>query len=303
MKRLMLVLGLAVPSCSADSGPPPVPALPDMPGSNCGGSAADPAAAKTLDGYLSTLPEQPQGELRSTIIDTILRACEVFRPSQNSNFKREYCWAHLAAAAAQESTFTPALLVEDGYGKRTVEGQKADDPTVGLTQIRFSSAVHDVAVFGKLESLACVGCTLPQSILDHVKEQGDSTYWAVVGPRQNLATMQSVRCNLGIGAWNYYVPATGNGNPSKPTYSYEYCGGKGTAANLVTGMRSYLSGPSGGNGVLGSMVGVDALKTTDNNSYQYVTQIKTWFDAMVGAVPSEHPFLLLVTPEPNRYCK
>jgi hypothetical protein len=304
MKLLLLAVALSALAC-IDNSPTPVPAEPSVPGSTCGGSAAEPNAAKTVDGYLSTLPEPPKGDLRATLIDAILRACEVFRPTSNPKYTREHCWAHLAAAAAKESTFTPTLIVEDGYGKRKVEGQKADDPTVGLTQIRFSSAVHDMVVFGKLDSLTCIGCTFPASILEHVKEQGDSLYWAVTGPRQNLATMQSVQCNIGIGAWNYYVPASGNGNTAKPTYSYEYCGGKGTAANLVTGLRSYLNGPSGGNGVITTMAGVDALNGSDNNSYKYVTQIKTWFDAAVGVgVPSgTHPFFEALSPEPTRYCR
>jgi hypothetical protein len=309
MKPTLLTAALGLVACSDASGStvpagPPIPVVPSTPGSTCGGSTAEPNAAKTLDGYLSTLPEPPKGELRPAITDAILRACEVFRPTSNAKFTREHCWAHLAAAAAKESTFTPTLIVEDNYGKRTVEGQKADDPTVGLTQIRFSSAVHDVAVFGKLDGLACIGCTLPQSILEHVKEQGDSLYWAVTGPRQNLATMQSVQCNIGIGAWNYYVPASGNGNPAKPTYSYQYCDGKGTGANLVTGLRSYLNGPNGGNGVLGSMAAIDALQASDNNSYKYVTQIKTWFDAMVSApTTGSHPFFEGFSPEPTRYCR
>ena len=105
--------------------------------------------------------------------------------------------------------------------------ETADNPTIGLLQIRFSSTVHDFAAQGPQDRLACVGCTFPSTFATHASESGDSDFWAVSGPTQNLTLMESVACNVGMGAWYYYTYATGNGNPSKVTYLAQYCAGQG----------------------------------------------------------------------------
>jgi hypothetical protein len=118
-----------------------------------------------------------------------------------------------------------------------------------------------------------------------------------------MSVMQNAACNVGLGAWYYYLNATGNGNPSAATYLAGYCSGKGTAANLVTGLRSHLEGPSGGKGVIADMNGVNALQATDSGAYQYVTNIKTWFDSMIGPVSGTHPFFVRLAPNVPEYCR
>jgi hypothetical protein len=115
--------------------------------------------------------------------------------------------------------------------------------------------------------------------------------------------MQSIACNVGIGAWYYYVNATGNGDAASGTQASAYCAGRGTAANLVTGLRSFLRGYIVGRGVIPDMNGVNALQSTDSGSYQYVTTIKTMFDNMVGPVAGTHPFFVSLVPNPTQYCR
>jgi hypothetical protein len=277
-------------------------------GSACSGSAADPAAATTISGYLDTLPYgNPTGTERSQIIDAILRSCYEFGPpSTDTGWQPQYCWAHLVAAIEKESSYGASEDVLDSYGMRavTVNGasETADDPTIGLLQIRFSSTVHDFAAQGPQDRLACIGCTFPSTFASHQSESGDSDFWAVSGPPQNLALMESVACNVGMGAWYYYTYATGNGNPTKVTYLSQYCSGQGTAANLITGLRSHLEGPAAANGVVADMAALSALQTSDNNAYSYVTTIMGWFDKMVGTVSGTHPFFIPLAPQVIQYC-
>jgi len=274
----------------------------------CSGSTADPIGAATVSGYLDTLPYgNPTGTERSQIIDTILKSCDEFGPpSSDTGWQPQYCWAHLVAAIEKESSYGASEDVLDTYGMRavTVNGasETANDPTIGLLQIRFSSTVHDFAAQGPQDRLACVGCTFPATFASHKSESGDSDFWAVSGPGQNLALMESVACNVGMGAWYYYTYATGNGNPAQVTTLAQYCGGQGTAANLITGLRSHLEGPAAANGVVADMTALSALQTSDNNAYKYVTSIKTWFDTMVGTVSGRHPFFIPLAPQIVQYC-
>ena len=244
----------------------------------------------------------PSGALRAQIIDAIIRSCEAFGPPPaiDPGWQRNYCWAHLVSAILKESGYDAAQTTPDSYGKRSTSAGQANDPTVGLLQVRFSSTVHDYVEQGPLESLACVGCTFPAGFAAHATESGDSAFWAVSGPTQNLATMRDVACNVGLGAWYYYLNATANGKPSAATYLSAYCGGQGTKGNLVTGLRSHLEGPDGGKGVLTSM---SALQSADSGGYQYVAAIKTPFDSMVGAVSGTHPFFIPLLPNASQYCR
>jgi hypothetical protein len=276
--------------------------------SACSGSTDDPAAAATISGYLDTLPySDPTGTERSQVIDAIIKACVEFGPPPtDTGWQPQYCWAHLVAAIEKESSYGQTEDVLDSYGKRTVTvggaSEAADDPTIGLLQIRFSSTVHDFAAEGPQDRLSCVGCTFPSTFASHASESGDSDFWAVSGPTQNLALMESVACNVGMGAWYYYTYATGNGNPSKVTYLAQYCQGQGTEANLITGLRSHLEGPAAANGVVADMSALTALMTSDSNAYSYVTTIKGWFDKMVGAVSGTHPFFIPLAPSTAQYC-
>jgi hypothetical protein len=115
--------------------------------------------------------------------------------------------------------------------------------------------------------------------------------------------MQNRACNVALGAWYYYLNATANGKPSAPTLLSAYCSGQGTSGNLVTGLLSHLKGPQSGKGVVADMNGVKALQSTDSTAYQYVTTIKTWFDAMIGPVSGTHPFFIKLAPNSTQYCR
>jgi hypothetical protein len=254
-----------------------------------------------VSGYIDTLPYAPPNDAkRAAVVDAILKTCELFAPPASTGFQKKHCYAHLAAAIHKESTYDAAVLVADAYSTRAIGSAKAVDPTVGLLQIRFSSTVHDFAEHGPLDALACVGCTLPAEAVSRVDESGDSAFWAVSGPTRHMAVMTTPACNVPLGAWYYYVNATGNGGASWTTYIDGYCGGSGTAANLVTGLRSHLNGPSGGHGIVTDL---STLKNTDYGGYQYASAIKGWFDGMLGPSAGTHPFFLALSPAPSAYCR
>ncbi len=274
--------------------------------SGCGGSAADPAAAATVSGYMDKLPfNNPSGAKRTAIIDAILKSCEVFGATvaKDPGWDRKYCWAHLTAGINKESGYNPDSVMPDSYGTRTTAAGKANDPTVGLLQIRFSSTVRDFVTLGNTTSLSCVGCTFPAAFATHKNESGDSAFWAVSGPQQNLAMMKDVACNVALGSWYYYYNATSNGKASAPTYLSAYCGGGGTTGNLITGLLSHLQGPESGKGVIGNPAQLNALQGSNNGAYQYVTQIKSQFDAMVGTISGNHPFFVPLVPNKSQYCQ
>ncbi len=276
----------------------------------CSGSASDPGGAATIGGYLDTLPYgDPTGTERAQVIDAIIKSCYEFGPpATDTGWLPQHCWAHLVAAIEKESSYNQTENVLDTYGKRTVTvsgaSETADDPTIGLLQIRFSSTVHDFEAQGPQDRLACVGCTFPSTFASHASESGDSDFWAVSGPTQNLSLMESVPCNVGMGAWYYYTYATGNGNPGKVTYLSQYCAGQGTGANLITGLRSHLEGPASAYGVVPNVTSLDALMTSDSNAYDYVSTIMGWFDKMEGitSVTDSHPFFIPLGPNPVQYC-
>ena len=280
-----------------DAGPP----------SQCVGAAQDPGAATTVSSYIDKLTgvTKPTGAARDQIVDAIIKSCHVFSPptAKNPGWERKHCWAHLVSAIAKESSYNKDSVVSDSYAKRMIGGVQANDPTVGLLQIRFSSAVRNYAVIGDLENLSCVGCTIPATLISHKAEAGSTPYWAVTGPSQNLAFTKSVACNVGIGAWYYYVNATSNGKPNAVTFVGSYCAGQGTAANLVTGLRSYVRGPDVGFGVIPDINGVNALQGTDATVYNYITAIKASFDSMIPVAGGKHPFFLTLSPNPTQYCR
>jgi hypothetical protein len=297
---------LTLAGCGADE--PRDPAgdlLAQAGGSTCSGSTSDPAAAASISAFMDTLPYgAPESPLRDAIIDAIIRACHQFAPAASGpGWKTEYCHAHLASAINKESTYDPELVVTDDYATRSVDGERASDPTVGLLQIRYSSTVHDYVANAPLETLACIGCRVPPSVEAHAGEPGDSPYWAVTGPSANMSLMQSVACNVGLGAYYYYMNATGNGAQAKPTYADGYCRGQGASGNLVTGLLSHLEGPSRGRGVLADMAAVEAGKESRPGAHEYVTTIKGWFDAMIPEPGNTHPFFIPLEPAPGRFCR
>lgn len=274
-------------SPSADGGA--APTTPSTGGALCATAASDPTAAATVGSYLDKIRSgAPTGSLRTQVIDAVVRACDAFAPT-GAGWQRRYCWAHLTSEILKESTFRPTVSVTDAYATRAIGSQTANDPTVGLMQIRFSSVVHDFVAKGPADRLACIGCTLPSSLTAHVSETGNSSFWAVTGPSANRDLVEDVACNIGFGAWYVYLNATGNGSASKPTYVADYCAGQGTAANLVTGLRTFLEGPSAVHGFV------------EGNSY--VSAIKSTFDTMVGTVTGTHPFYLTLSPSRSTYCR
>lgn len=257
-----------------------------------------------IDGYMKKLPSPPPaGTTRTEAIDAMLKTCVAFGPPAGTQgWKPEYCWAHLVAAISKESGYSATASVKDSYATRNVGGMTANDPTVGLLQIRYSSTVHDMVQLGSVDRLSCAGCPIPANVMSHAAD-GDA-YWAVSGPPQNTALMTNVACNVAMGAWYYYQNATGNGRAAKVTYTDEYCKGGGTAANLVTGLMSHLLGPDGGKGVqVASDTQLMALKNTNGGAFGYVSEIKGNWDKMVGPVTGTHPFYLLLKPSPPQYCK
>jgi hypothetical protein len=270
----------------------------------CIGSAEDPAAATTVSGFIDKLTgTKPTGTLRTQVIDAIIKSCHVFGPRSATGWKPEYCWAHLVSAISKESSYNATVAVVDAYAKRPIGAQTANDPVVGLLQVRFSSTVNGYVNLGNIAALSCVGCTFPASVTAHKGEAGSSPYWAVTGPTQNLALMQSAQCNVGLGAWYYYLHASGNGNPAKATYVEPYCKGQGTAGNLITGLRSHLEGSETGRGVIADQAALNALQGTNANAYSYVNAIKTSFDKMIPAPSGKHPFFITLAPNPSQYCE
>lgn len=271
----------------------------------CSGTAADPAGAATIDGYIATLPNQkPTGASKDAIIDAVLKSCAAYGPPLTTpGWAKEYCWALLVAGMSKESAYNENLSIKDSYGSRQIGGQAANDPTVGLLQIRFSSTVHDMEQQGNTDSLTCIGCTFPTSFASHRTQAGDSTFWAVTGPSQNAALMKQIECNVGLGSWYYFVNATANGNPTKETYLQPYCAGGGTAGNVVTGLFSHYAGPSGGKGFISNMAGINALQSSNNGAYQYISLIKGMFDVMIGPVAGTHPFFIKLSPNAPQYCR
>jgi hypothetical protein len=285
-----------------------IPFDPDSGEVDSGGACApdDPTAVARVDGYMDKLQNPPPaGAVRDEAAAAIVKACEVFGPSPSANagFKKEHCYAHLVASISKESGYNAKVTVKDGYATRSVGGMTANDPVVGLLQIRFSSTVHEMVALGALDRLACVGCPIPASVTQHASEAGNSAFWAVSGPSQNMSLMQNVACNVGMGAWYYYVASQGNGKASAVTYPDQYCGGAGTGGNVITGLLSHLNGFEGGRGLVANQAALSALQGTNPGGYGYVTEIKTSFDAMIGPVSGTHPFFLKLAPEPSRHCK
>jgi len=185
-----------------------------------------------------------------------------------------------------ESSYNPSASNLDDYGRRSLSaGGTANDPVVGLLQIRFSSTVQDYNYYGPLDKMAAIGCSWPAELSGHAT---DETFWATSGGTTYLAFMQDVACNIGLATWYYFVNATGNGG-STATYAYQYCQGQGTAGTLVIGLLSHLQGP-------GFARPADASNT-------YVTGIKGRFTSLLGGtLPSPDPFTQSLSPEPSKYC-
>jgi hypothetical protein len=274
-----------------------------------GGTPANPNAVATVTGWFNNMDIIPSwatknmGTQRDLIINTIVKTCEQFGPPAASNpgWKPEYCWAHLTGAMLKESSYLPTLNDtemspgRDQYSVRLLpSGKTAYDPTIGLLQIRFSSTVKDYNQFGPRAAMTAIGCAFPD--LGHLTEDGNSDFWAATGAKANMAMMTSVPCNVALGAWYYYINATGQGTPNRTIYVYQYCmaacgSSCPTAATLTVGLLSHLNGPSG-------------AYRTDSGSLSYVSAIKSTFQQCLGGtLPSPDPFTVKLNPARAQYCQ
>jgi hypothetical protein len=273
------------------------------------GMPADPDGVATVTRWFSDeniIPSwatKNMGSQRDAIISALVKTCAAFGPPAASNpgWKQEYCWAHLTGAMLKESSYTPTLNDtetspgRDQYSVRMLpSGKTAYDPTIGLLQIRFSSTVKDYNQYGPRAAMTTVGCNFPD--LGHTTEDGNSDFWAATGAKANMALMTSVPCNIALGAWYYYVNATGQGTPGRTVYVYQYCTpGCGqncpTAATLTVGLLSHLNGPSG-------------AYSTDPGSLSYVNDIKATFQKCLGGtLPNPDPFNVKLSPARSQYCQ
>jgi len=244
-----------------------------------------------VESWFTQLPygQNNIGSNQALYASAIVNACTEFGPPSSENQSgwpgtwQEYCEAIVAAGILKESSYDSKSVVNDSYG--TQNG--ANDPTVGLLQIRFSSTVHDYAYYGPLPKMAAVGCAFPDF---SAHANGDMTFWRGSGGMQPyLSFMQSIPCNVALGAWYYFMNATGNGG-SSAVYAAQYCAGMGVAGDVVIGLLSHLLGPAG------------AHPPDPSNSY--VTGIKQLFTTFIGGtLPSPDPFTVALSPMVSQYCK
>ncbi len=268
-------------------------------GTSSNGDAAQPApdastmeAMNTISGWMDAcLPYgNPTGTFRTAVLQAIVDACDAFGPPEGTNpgWKKQYCWAHMMGAILSESSYQVDTIAEPGQ-----------DPTVGLTQIRFSSVVCGLYTGGPRAVLEAMGCTFPADLADHASEACySSTFWQTTGgDAAHTAFMETVPCNVGMGTWAYYLFATAGGDSATTQYQDAICAGKGQSADLATGLCSYLEGPSHTFADITSMSDVPAGATG------YVTKIKGLMDCALGTVSGTHPLFISLTPNPPQYCK
>jgi hypothetical protein len=246
----------------------------------------------------------PAGNAFNRLACSIAMSCVEFAPME-ANWLRK-CEAVITSAIVAESSYNPSSVVTDSYATRTVSGVTANDPTVGLLQIRFSSTVHDYNYSGPMAKIAAIGCSWPSAL---TSQADTATFWATAGGTTYLSFMQDVACNIGLAAWYYFYNATGNGGSSAVWVS-QYCQGQGVAGNMVVGLLSHLQG------------GSYTRPADANNAYPWGIECCACgnpsgctcngctgrFAAFMGigtsaSRPSPDPFLEVLQPEPSKYCK
>jgi hypothetical protein len=247
---------------------------------NCtGATAAEIARVQTwLTDETSGLPDYAYANIQQhfgtpqkleALACSIAASCAAFAPSEDNWL--EYCEAVITSAIVAESSYDPTEVVLDSYGTRDVNGTTANDPTVGLLQIRFSSTVNDFNYFGPLSKLTAIGCAWPAELPSHAD---DATFWATAGGTTYASWMQTPACNIA----------------QTPIYTYQYCNGEGIAGNMVVGLLSHLQGPG--------------FPRPPDATNPYVTGIKSRFVALLGGtLPSPDPFTVALAPEVTKYCK
>jgi hypothetical protein len=254
--------------------------------------------------YSNIVKNFPAGAGFDRLACSIAMSCVEFAPMETDWLRK--CEAVLTSAIVAESSYTPTSVVMDTYSTRSVGGVTANDPTVGLLQIRFSSTVHDYNYFGSPPKMAAIGCAWPTALTTQADTQ---TFWATAGGTTYLSFMQDVACNIGLASWYYFYNATGNGG-TNAVYISNYCGGSGIAGTMVVGLLSHLMGPA------------FARPADANNAYPWgieccpggnpsvttCTGCTGRFAAFMGigttaARPSPDPFQEQLVPEVTKYCK
>jgi len=245
-----------------------------------------------LEGYAYTNIDQyfPVGAARNRLVDSIVGACAAFAP-RLPNWPM-YCEAIETSEIVSESSYVPGnptpgppstpSVNYDSYG--TQNG--ANDPTVGLLQVRFSSTVHDYNYYGPLATIEAIGCNWPSALTT----QADvASFWTTQGGTVTYLTfMEDPACNIPLAAWYVYMNATGNGG-ANAVYAANYCAGDGVAGNVVVGLLSYLEGPG------------FTRPADPNNSYP--AGIKTRFAKLLSGLPSPDPFGVTLSPDVSEYCR
>ena len=250
----------------------------------------------------------PAGVAFNQLACSIAASCKEFAPNE-TNWVRK-CEAVLASAIVAESSYNPASVVTDTYATRSVNGTTANDPTVGLLQIRFSSTVHDYNYYGSIPKMTAIGCNWPTTL---TTQADDATFWATKGGTTHLSFMQDVTCNVALGAWYYFYNATGNGG-SAATWIADYCGSKGgTAGTMVVGLLSHLMGgnysktTAGNDGTHVYPWGIECC-ANGNPASSTCTGCSGRFAAFMGigttaARPSPDPFAENLAPDKSKYCR
>jgi len=246
----------------------------------------------------------PAGTAFNRLVCDIALSCVAFAPME-SNWLRK-CEAVLTSAIVSESSYVPTEVVNDSYSTRTVNGVTANDPTVGLLQIRFSSTVHDYNYFGPLSKMAGLGCTWPLTL---TSQADTATFWATAGGTTYLQFMQDPACNIALAAWYYFYNATGNGG-ANAVYISNYCAGNGVACTMVTGLLSHLLGgayprpPDANNaypwGIECCAGGNPSVTTCNGCSGRFAAFMGI---GTTASRPSPDPFQESLVPEVSKYCK
>jgi hypothetical protein len=254
--------------------------------------------------YSNVKKNFPAGAAFDRLACSIATSCAEFAPMEADWLRK--CEAVVTSAIVAESSYNPISVVTDSYASRAVTGGTANDPTVGLLQVRFSSTMHDYNYSGPMAKMAAIGCTWPAAL----QTQADTTlFWATEGGTTYLSFMQDVACNIGSAAWYYFYNATGNGGTTAVWIS-NYCKGQGIAGTMVTGLLSHLQGgsyPRPADATNTYPWGIECC-SCGNPSGCTCTGCTGRFAAFMGigtpnSRPNPDPFLETLTPEPTKYCK
>jgi hypothetical protein len=246
----------------------------------------------------------PAGAAFDKLACSIAMSCQEFAPSETDWLRK--CEAVVTSAIVAESSYNPVSVVTDTYATRTVGTVTANDPTVGLLQIRFTSTVHDYNYNGPMAKMALIGCSWPAAL---AAQADTSTWWATSGGTTYLTFMQDVACNIALATWYYFYNATGNGGTTAVWIS-NYCAGQGVAGNMVVGLLSHLEGgnfprPADANnaypwGIECCSCGSPSGCACTGCTGRFATFMNI---GTSSARPSPDPFQEVLNPEPTKYCK